>query len=1043
MDKFRISRRRTRLEKFRRIRRRTRIGLVCSIVSAAALFLFVLTAFLLSVIRPPVLAISPLWDGTAAGSFSGGSGAENDPYLIATAEQLAYFSQQANAGTTYSGKYIKLTQDILLNEMQPNGTFVSGNPRKFTSIGSSANKFAGHFDGDGYEVVGLYVNNEGNGDYQGLFGYADTGSVIEKIKISGSVKGGNRSGGVAGFTNGLISECTVNVSILASWKDYHGAVAGEAGVNSVISHCSASGKVEGTQYVGAIVGYTSGKVTESDADDIVLTGQEYVGGIVGWAYGTGSEISNIHFSGTASANGNYIGGIAGRLDGTITGCTVDATITGQEYVGGIAGWASGTDSVISNCSFSGSTTANGNYIGGIAGRADGTINGCTVDATITGKSGYTGGIVGWAYGPDSVISNCTFTGAATVTANSNYLGGIAGRVDGTITQSTVDAAITGQSGYVGGIAGWAGTGSMISNTSSGGSVTGKSGGVGGIAGYTDGTVKISINTGTVQSNTGNTGGIAGEAGNNGVVSNSFNSGEIINNGGSYYGGIVGYVGSDTQIHHNLNMGEVGGTQNVGSVTGNTPGSGNTWNNYYNDYQGSPGGTNGGDIHTGDGAVPIGNLEWEQIQELLNTNNDDGDDVWNQDLDDNGVTKPGSGTDPVSTPTAITSAIKEGKRYTADALGSGTAIDVTSDSVFTVRYTLEYGAACEPKNHTLRLVDSNGSTALPMGTSITMLAGGAYYYINLAAPAAAVALSDFVKMGSADSHYNPAPAGAGDTDAYLFIFDFTNIPAENQLPAASYQVELNTPAVGYTGGLPAVTITGRNNYELSASGELNLFTISLAITPVAGYDYKTDGKALVYEFHLEKTEDDVTETFDLPVGTKINGNLVSSALPYAFVPVDLEHTSTITLDMSGSVDPIPSGEYTLHVILYSCTDITKPQNGYMLDSSTTNISLAAPTGYAIKAAAPTRLFDRSAGSINVAFHIETQGSGVVKSTLQRKYGDSYVNIDGQVNLPAAIAGEGATLSLPADTPKGTYRFQLTLYDVHGTEQAKDVVNVIIK
>ncbi|MGI6685031.1 MAG: hypothetical protein ACOX47_06075 [Bacillota bacterium] len=36
---------------------------------------------------------------------------------------------KASGNITYEGKYIKLTQDILLNEMNPDGTFKSGSPR--------------------------------------------------------------------------------------------------------------------------------------------------------------------------------------------------------------------------------------------------------------------------------------------------------------------------------------------------------------------------------------------------------------------------------------------------------------------------------------------------------------------------------------------------------------------------------------------------------------------------------------------------------------------------------------------------------------------------------------------------------------------------------------------------------------------------------------------------------------------------------------------------------------------------------------------------
>lgn len=39
------------------------------------------------------------WDGTVAESYAGGDGTAENPFQIATAEQLAYLAQQTNNGT--------------------------------------------------------------------------------------------------------------------------------------------------------------------------------------------------------------------------------------------------------------------------------------------------------------------------------------------------------------------------------------------------------------------------------------------------------------------------------------------------------------------------------------------------------------------------------------------------------------------------------------------------------------------------------------------------------------------------------------------------------------------------------------------------------------------------------------------------------------------------------------------------------------------------------------------------------------------------------
>ena len=58
------------------------------------------------------------WDGTKASSFAGGTGTESDPYIIKTAEQLAFccFGQDA---TTSKGKYYKVDDSIDIFVMQP------------------------------------------------------------------------------------------------------------------------------------------------------------------------------------------------------------------------------------------------------------------------------------------------------------------------------------------------------------------------------------------------------------------------------------------------------------------------------------------------------------------------------------------------------------------------------------------------------------------------------------------------------------------------------------------------------------------------------------------------------------------------------------------------------------------------------------------------------------------------------------------------------------------------------------------------------------
>ncbi|NLI74771.1 MAG: hypothetical protein GX369_08430, partial [Euryarchaeota archaeon] len=592
-----------------------------------------------------VYGVSNEWSGGKASGFNGGNGTATNPYLISTGEELAYFAAQVNGGVSYAGQYIELGQDILLNKMNANGTFVSGSPRAFTSIGSAAKPFQGIFEGNGFEIIGLY-KVQAYAENQGLFGYAGTNSQIKNIKISGSMAGDGKAGVVAGYTNGLITGCEVNCPVTVAWTSYHGGITGYAGADSVISNCTVLSSVEGTDNVGGIVGYTQGKVTACESSS-TLTGQNRVGGIAGYAAGAGSEISNCRFTGTVKdVNGSYTGGIAGQVEGSITGCTVDGAIKSKNsYVGGIAGYAAGVASKIIDCTVVAtvSTSGGGSFAGGVAGQADGLISGCFADVHVSAPNDNIGGIAGYAAGAASVIIDCSVAGTIEAIAGQGYVGGVAGKTDGLITYCSSECSVigTGQH-FVGGIVGHASTGSEVNNSSSSGDITG-TGKVGGIAGYTDGDIKICINSGNVNGGgSGYTGGIAGETGNNSTVSNSFNGGAVSGGGLGNIGGIVGHAASGTIVHHNLNKGTVGGNTPTGSIIGNSIDKDNVWQNYYYDYPGAPGGCNGGDIWRDDGAVPIGDLTWEEIRDLLNEDNEDGDNIWNQDMDDGGVPKPGEG-----------------------------------------------------------------------------------------------------------------------------------------------------------------------------------------------------------------------------------------------------------------------------------------------------------------------------------------------------------------------------------------------------------------
>ncbi len=347
------------------------------------LSLLMVLAMVLGTIVPvqEVKAASDVWDGTVATSFAGGTGTENDPYQIATAEQLALMAEKVNSGdTTYRLSCYELTSDIVLNET------LEGTPKEWTAIGTSSNEsFNGKFNGNGYTISGLYIEKlEG---YQGLFGYA-SGAVISNVKVEGKVSGEHCVGGIVGNSDSssIISNCYNDVGVTGS--SYVGGIVGSMS-SSLISNCYNIGNVIGSSAsVGGIVGGNTSSSTISNCYNIgCVTGSgKNVGGIVGCA--DSAIVHNCCNIGDVTGNSENVGGIAGyiELDSYSSGmnltrienCNNGGAVIGEECVAGIIGYAVGTTYYegnyiykaklcVEDCFNSGTIRGSGTGIGGVCG----------------------------------------------------------------------------------------------------------------------------------------------------------------------------------------------------------------------------------------------------------------------------------------------------------------------------------------------------------------------------------------------------------------------------------------------------------------------------------------------------------------------------------------------------------------------------------------------------------------------------------------------------------------------------------------------------
>ncbi len=149
------------------------------------------------------------WSGEIANKFAGGSGSPEDPYLIATGEQLALMLHSGDSNAFINGSY-KLIGDIYLNDVyDPLWQDLVGCSSWYSSY-EAVSRFSGVFDGDGYGIFGMYYNNPSapKDTYVGLFPKLGRESIVKNVAISHAYINANvneenaYAGGIFGMYDG-------------------------------------------------------------------------------------------------------------------------------------------------------------------------------------------------------------------------------------------------------------------------------------------------------------------------------------------------------------------------------------------------------------------------------------------------------------------------------------------------------------------------------------------------------------------------------------------------------------------------------------------------------------------------------------------------------------------------------------------------------------------------------------------------------------------------------------------------------------------------
>jgi hypothetical protein len=209
-------------------------------------------------------------------AFSGGSGTQEDPFLISTPDDVSRIGHNPRL----MDAHFRMTNDV---NMADTTHFI---------IGNNFYPFAGTFDGAGHVISNFYRYSYTGEMTKGLFGIVDgVGAEIKNLGLTDSyISGGgyqtvgllvgrlingtvsrcfvergivevfeSDGGGLVGSNIGTISNCYANV-YLTGWYGVGGLVESNGGV---ISNCYSRGRVDGILDYGGLVSRNAGIVTNS------------------------------------------------------------------------------------------------------------------------------------------------------------------------------------------------------------------------------------------------------------------------------------------------------------------------------------------------------------------------------------------------------------------------------------------------------------------------------------------------------------------------------------------------------------------------------------------------------------------------------------------------------------------------------------------------------------------------------------------------------------------------------------------------------------
>ena len=338
-----------------------------------------------------------VWDGETD-TKPLGQGTEANPYIIASAANLAYLSDHYN-DDDIKGKYFKQVVDIDLDN------------HEWTPINSSGASNVYYYNGNNHKIYNLSLV-KGTSGHSGLFLHIAAGSYIKNLTIQYAMVTYSPTSANYQYVGTFVATASGNADNRVVLENLHAV-----GVKFNIT-------TSATPRVGGIVGqtyYTTIKNCSISGDitymSTATSGTGGLGGIGGWA----------HYTDSSAAKGYTV----------VENCVNDASIyySGSGVCGGgIFGWIQKEE--ITNCVNNGNIfgTAGNAYanIGGIVGGGQPTTTNCVNTGNILLENGNVGGIAGTG---SSSLENCYSIGSVGAITDGKVGGLMGNRAGGTITNS--------------------------------------------------------------------------------------------------------------------------------------------------------------------------------------------------------------------------------------------------------------------------------------------------------------------------------------------------------------------------------------------------------------------------------------------------------------------------------------------------------------------------------------------------------------------------------------------------------------------------------